>query len=297
MARTRDIKPSFFKNEYLAECDPMARLLFVGLWTIADRDGRIEFRPMRIKAELFPYENCDMVAMLEQLRVRGFVRGYQVDGVQYIDIPGFVSNQRLHPKEQSEGRPAWDDGENIDFHGEKCNATASRGMPRQNSGESLSNRALPSLPSLPSSPSFHPSDVATTETPKRRIRSQPADSIRWSTASGWEGITDEDRAAWRLAYPACDLAGELARMGEWLKANPAKAHKSNWRAFVTKWLTRSQDRGGGAASSKPIATASAKAWWRPDAGQNMTEARYREWVSSRRPSEHARTLAATLKAP
>ena len=36
MARTRSIKPSFFKNEYLAECEPMARLLFVGLWTLAD---------------------------------------------------------------------------------------------------------------------------------------------------------------------------------------------------------------------------------------------------------------------
>jgi len=49
MARTRSIKPSFFKNEFLAECEPMARLLFVGLWTLADRDGRLELRPRRIE--------------------------------------------------------------------------------------------------------------------------------------------------------------------------------------------------------------------------------------------------------
>jgi hypothetical protein len=40
-------------------------------------------------------------------------------------------------------------------------------------------------------------------------------------------------------------------MTEWLKSNPAKAHKSRWRAFVTKWLTRSQDRGGGQPSNRP----------------------------------------------
>jgi len=56
MARTRSIKPSFFKNEYLAECEPMARLLFIGLWTLADSHGRMEFRPMRFKADVFQYE-------------------------------------------------------------------------------------------------------------------------------------------------------------------------------------------------------------------------------------------------
>jgi len=142
-----------------------------------------------------------------------------------------------------------------------------------------------------------PSEVASSGTPKRRSGTKPADSIRWSTASGWEGITDEDRAAWRVAYPACDIAGELARMAEWLKANPAKAHKSKWRAFVTSWLTRSQDRGGGQASTKSSTSQASKAWWRSDAGENMTDARYQAWRASRRPSGHAVSLAAAMKAP
>jgi hypothetical protein len=37
---------------------------------------------------------------------------------------------------------------------------------------------------------------------------------------------------------------ELIRASEWLKANPTRAHKSNWRRFLVSWLTRSQDRGG-----------------------------------------------------
>lgn len=86
--------------------------------------------------------------------------------------------------------------------------------------------------------------VATSEPPKRRKRSQPAGGIVWTADAGWQGITDADRQEWRLAYPACDLAGELAKATSWLKANPAKAHKSNWRRFLVSWLTRSQDRGG-----------------------------------------------------
>jgi hypothetical protein len=149
---------------------------------------------------------------------------------------------------------------------------------------------------------IHPSDVATTETRKPRSRSQPADPIRWTPAAGWEGITDDDRAAWGTAYPACDIAGELARMGEWLRANPAKAHKSRWRAFVTSWLTRSQDKGGGKPSNRPGESAPAKSWaerasWRDDAGANMTETRYREWRARRpaTPSVDALALATRLR--
>ena len=86
--------------------------------------------------------------------------------------------------------------------------------------------------------------VATSDPPKRRKSSQPHDAVSWSADAGWQGITDADRQEWRLAYPACDLEAELAKATAWLKANPAKAHKSNWRRFVVSWLTRSQDRGG-----------------------------------------------------
>ena len=88
------------------------------------------------------------------------------------------------------------------------------------------------------------SQVATSDPPKRRKRSQPAGGIAWTADAGWQGITDADRTEWAAAYPACDVAGELLRATSWLKANPSKAHKSNWRRFVVSWLTRSQDKGG-----------------------------------------------------
>jgi hypothetical protein len=86
--------------------------------------------------------------------------------------------------------------------------------------------------------------VATSEPPKRRKRSQHPSAVSWSADAGWQGITDADRQEWALAFPACDLTGELAKATAWLRANPTRAHKSNWRRFVVSWLTRSQDKGG-----------------------------------------------------
>lgn len=68
--------------------------------------------------------------------------------------------------------------------------------------------------------------------------------LRWSADLGWEGVTEEHRATWLQAYPACHIARQLAQMDAWLRANPREAHKSNWLRFITNWLKREQDRGG-----------------------------------------------------
>ena len=60
----------------------------------------------------------------------------------------------------------------------------------------------------------------------------------------WCGISDDDVKGWKEAYPACDIKIELAKMKEWVLSNKAKGKKSNWRRFITNWLSRSQDRGG-----------------------------------------------------
>jgi len=56
-------------------------------------------------------------------------------------------------------------------------------------------------------------------------------------------ISIEDKAGWRDAFPAVDIEQELRRMREWLLANPTKK-KSNYRKFITNWLSRQQDKGG-----------------------------------------------------
>lgn len=107
MARARNIKPGFFSNEQLAECDPLARLLFVGLWCIADREGRLQDRPRRIKAELLGYDECNVDLLLSQLDKNGLIKRY-TSGEAYIQIINFTKHQDPHYKEKSSEIPAMD---------------------------------------------------------------------------------------------------------------------------------------------------------------------------------------------
>lgn len=101
MARSRNIKPGFFTNDELAELPALTRLLFIGLWTIADRDGRIEDRPKKIRAEVMPYDECDPDAMLRALHERGFIFRYVVGGMGCIQIVNWAKHQNPHVKEQA----------------------------------------------------------------------------------------------------------------------------------------------------------------------------------------------------
>jgi hypothetical protein len=60
----------------------------------------------------------------------------------------------------------------------------------------------------------------------------------------WEGIKEDDLSNWAEAFPAVDVKQELLKMREWIKANPQKGRKSNYRRFITNWLRKEQDRGG-----------------------------------------------------
>ena len=97
--RSRNLKPGFFANEELAACSPFARLLYAGLWLVADREGRLEERPRRLKAQLFPYDDVDLPALLEELSTHGFILRYTVERRRYLLIPTFSRHQHPHIKE------------------------------------------------------------------------------------------------------------------------------------------------------------------------------------------------------
>lgn len=99
MSRSRNLKPGFFKNELLVEQPFEYRLLFAGLWTLADRDGLLEDRPTRIKMELFPADNVDVNTGLDALTEAGFILRYEVDGKRYIAVLAWFKHQNPHHKE------------------------------------------------------------------------------------------------------------------------------------------------------------------------------------------------------
>jgi hypothetical protein len=106
MSRSRNIKPGFFTNEELAECSPWARLCFAGLWTLADREGRLEDRPKRIKGQLFSFDSIEVEPLLAELMSHGFILRYAAEDQSFIQILEFSKHQNPHHKESKSVIPS-----------------------------------------------------------------------------------------------------------------------------------------------------------------------------------------------
>jgi hypothetical protein len=105
MARARNIKPGLFSNELLVELPAFDRLMFIGLWCLADREGRLEDRVKRIKIELLPCDDYDVDAGLNRLAASGFIARYQVAGQAVIEIVNFQKHQSPHGSEKDSTLP------------------------------------------------------------------------------------------------------------------------------------------------------------------------------------------------
>ncbi len=113
MPRIRYIKPDFFKDEDLADLPYETRIFYAGLWCQADKAGRLEDRPRRLKAEIFPYDNVDIERCLEQLSKlkcsskQPFINRYVIGEQRYIQILTWSDHQKPHHTEkESEIPPA-----------------------------------------------------------------------------------------------------------------------------------------------------------------------------------------------
>ena len=105
MARARNIKPGFFKNELLVDLPAFDRLLFIGLWCLADREGRVEDRPKRVKMELFPCDDYSVDVGLDSLAKAGFIKRYEADGKRVVAITNFLKHQTPHGTEKDSELP------------------------------------------------------------------------------------------------------------------------------------------------------------------------------------------------
>lgn len=106
VSRIRTIKPEFFTDADLGELTPVHRLLFVGLWTQADRDGILEDKPKHLKVRLLPFDDYDVDKLLGDLAEHRFIDRYEADNTKCIVIRSFRKHQRTHPKETPSGLPS-----------------------------------------------------------------------------------------------------------------------------------------------------------------------------------------------
>ncbi len=106
--RARNIKPGFFNNDILNSLEPLTRLLFIGLWCMADREGRLEDRPKRIKKEVLGYDDVnsnDVDKMLQELHDSKFILRFESQGKKYIQVVNFSKHQNPHMNEKSSEIP------------------------------------------------------------------------------------------------------------------------------------------------------------------------------------------------
>lgn len=240
MARSRTLKPSFFDSEQVASCSVLARLTFTGLWCLADRDGKLQDRPRRIRAELYPYEaDLDLDAALDDLSRAGLIIRYEVAGERFMHIPGFKKHQNPHPKESPSVIP------------DPCNYTASR-------GKVLSSRAGSSVSPLQDLPS-----PLSGGKPAAAESASPVVVVLPCVGHGAHdyAVTQAQLDEWTPAYPGVDVHAEALKAKAWLDANPTKRKtQSGVPRFLVSWLGRAQDDAGrtGGKAGKPLAFAPAE---------------------------------------
>ena len=225
--RTRDLKPGFFRNEELAALHPYARLLFQGLWCIADKKGRLKDSPALIKADLFPYENVPVAKHLVTLAEHGFIQRYEVGNFRGIWLPTFQQHQHPHPKEpgsvlpQSPAEPLPDHGEAVagplPDHGEAVASTRNGNDP----SASVLLTPPPSIPSIPSG-----SSVPSVPSEPSSVKPARDNPLNFTDAEWSELVT---------AFPLSNVQGLWHEWVKWIeeeeRAGRSKKPRNNLRAF------------------------------------------------------------------
>ena len=236
MARTRLLHPEFFKHDGLAQMPPLHRLLFQALWTIADREGRLEDRPMRIKIESLPYDDCDVDEMLADLARAGFIMRYSVAGGRFIAIPTWDRWQQPHVKEKQSEIPGFRD-------------------------PGASTVPIPDKhpDNLPVSVSVSVSNSVSVSDPTDSAQSAekppvPESAFVAFVRSNWPDLkkaVEYERLA-REAFPAVDLLAEAKKAFGWEHSDVRRRKRSHGK-FLWGWLGRAQDsasRGLGGAKQQ-----------------------------------------------
>lgn len=100
MAYIRTIKATFFTSDDIVSLSPLARLLYIALWTESDREGRFSWRPGNFKLRFLPGDDCHIDELCNELVESGLVITYQVDGKTYAEIPTFTRHQSINVRER-----------------------------------------------------------------------------------------------------------------------------------------------------------------------------------------------------
>lgn len=98
MSRIRTVKPQFFISSDMCALSIGARLLYIGLWTLCDREGCFKFNIWEITCQLMPDQGEKVVeGYLRELVMKEHVQKLEVIG----RITTFKTHQKVNPQEKT----------------------------------------------------------------------------------------------------------------------------------------------------------------------------------------------------
>jgi hypothetical protein len=106
--RIRSIKPDIWDDDAVSDVSRLARLLYVGLITQADDDGRLSGSAKWIDSQVFPYDDDTDIAeirdWLTELARHGLIVAYKAEGKPYIQIQNWRKHQSIDKRWYKESK-------------------------------------------------------------------------------------------------------------------------------------------------------------------------------------------------
>lgn len=198
---------------------------------LADREGRLKDNPRQIKMEIFPCDDVDVNALLEELMDARHIIRYEVDGMRIIQIRKFKEHQNPHKNESPSTLPE----QTLPLH-----------PLREHSSNYASTPADSLIPDSCISDSLIPDSKASCSEPSGQ--SEPAaEVIRIPTNRTGEefAVTEAHVSEFNQAYPSVDVQQVLREIRAWNVSNPTRRKTANGMLkHINSWLAREQNRGG-----------------------------------------------------
>jgi DNA replication protein DnaT len=102
VARIRTVKPSFWGDGAVSQVTREARLLMIGLISMADDEGRFLGSVSAISGFVFPNDELPQARVkkwLAELEKAGLIHLYSIDGIRYGAFLGWHKHQKIsHPQ-------------------------------------------------------------------------------------------------------------------------------------------------------------------------------------------------------
>lgn len=230
------IDPNIWQSEDFSNLSILAKLVFIGLFSNADDEGRGRAKPMYIKSILFPYDEkiriIDIETALSEIALNLSVTFYSADnGNQYYSLDNWKKWQSIEKAKPSK-IPA---PQGIEYNPRPI-GDSSTTNPRPIVDKFRLNRKEVEKEIEIEKKKDICAEAETASAP-------PVIVLPLNTGDGYP-VSAEQCHEWAGLYPAVDVIQQLRNMKGWLDGNPTKRKtRRGILRFINGWLAREQDRG------------------------------------------------------